>query len=107
MHIMLKPRQAEKTTGLSKDITELNEPTAFTDDVEQIAVFTGGRVGPLARGALPRARPAQANKHGSPGCIPNVSDDPVVPDTPTVEEIMPADQFGLFGKPPGEIGCLI
>ena len=66
MRLTIGPRQAQKTTRLSEDITELNEPTAFTDDVEQIAVFTAGRVGPFARGALPRTRSAQPNKHRSP-----------------------------------------
>ena len=62
MHLTLEPRQAEKATGLGKDVAEFKETTAFPDDVEQIAVLTGRCIGPLARGPLPRARPAQANK---------------------------------------------
>ena len=62
MHLTLEPRQAQKATGLGEDIAEFNETTTFLDDVEQITVFTGRRVGPLARGPLPRARPAQPNK---------------------------------------------
>ena len=41
----LEPRQAQKATGLGEDVAELNEPAAFPDHVEQIAVLTGGRVG--------------------------------------------------------------
>ena len=62
MHLTLEPRQAQKATGFSEDLAEFKETTAFPDDVEQITALTGRRIGPLARGPLPRARPAQPNK---------------------------------------------
>ena len=42
----------EKTPRLGKDIAEFNEAAAFPDDVEQIAVFSGGGIGPLAGRSL-------------------------------------------------------
>jgi hypothetical protein len=45
LHLSLEPWQAQKATGLGKNVTEFNETTAFPDDVEQVAVFTGRRIG--------------------------------------------------------------
>src|SRR4029453_12333540 len=99
-------RQAEKATSLGEDIAELKEPTAFPDHVEEVAVFAGSRIGPLASGTPPRARSAQPNKHRSSGCVANVSDDPVAADPSAVGEIVAADKFGLLSKPEGKIRCL-
>ena len=90
-------------TSLGKNIAELKRPTVFSDDVEQIAVLANRRIGPLAGGALPCSRSAQPNKHRSAGRVANVSYDPVPADTPTIGEIVAADEFGLLGKPAGEI----
>ena len=69
-------------------------------------MLAGGRIGPLASGALACTRPAQPNEHGSARRIVNVSDNPVAADAATVGKIVAADKFRLVGKPAGEIGCL-
>jgi hypothetical protein len=42
---MLRPRQAEKATSLGEDVAELKQPTAFPNDVEQIAKLASRRIG--------------------------------------------------------------
>ena len=66
---MLRPRQAEKATSLGEDVAELEEPTAFPDDVEQIAVLASRRIGPLASGTLPRTRPRSRINIDRPGVL--------------------------------------
>ena len=100
---MLLAWQAEKATSLSDDVAEPKQPTAFLDDVEQIAVLASRRIGPLASGTLPRTRSAQPNKHRPTGRVVDVSNDPVPADTPTIVEIVAADEFGLLGKQACEI----
>jgi len=38
-------RQAEKTPGFLGDIVEFDEAASLADDVEEIAVLTGGGIG--------------------------------------------------------------
>ena len=98
--------KAEITACFGEDIAKLKETTAFPDNVEQIAVLPGCRIGPFAGGALACTGSAQPNKHRPARGVASVSDDPVSADAPTIGEIVAADKFDLFGKPAGEIRCL-
>jgi hypothetical protein len=40
--------QAEERTRLIGDVLEVDQAAAFADDVEQVAMFAGGGVGPFA-----------------------------------------------------------
>src|SRR5215831_12279592 len=60
-------------------------------------------VPPSAGGALAGRRSLQADEHGSSRRVANVTNDPVAAGTTAVGQIMPADGFGLLGKPAGEI----
>jgi hypothetical protein len=53
----LRSWQAEKAPCLIGDVGEIDEAGAFADDVEQIAMFAGRRVGPFAGGTLACFRP--------------------------------------------------
>jgi len=48
----VRSRQAEKAPCFIDDVGEFSEAAAFADDVEEIAMFAGRRVRPLASGAL-------------------------------------------------------
>ncbi len=58
----LRPWKAEKGPCLIGDVEEIGEAAAFADDVEQIAMFAGRRVGPFASGTLAGFRSSQADE---------------------------------------------
>ena len=41
----VRSRQAEKVAGLIGDVAEFNKATALADDIQQVAVIAGRRVG--------------------------------------------------------------
>ena len=89
----LRWRQTEKATGLCEDISKLKETATFPDDIEQISVLAGRRIGPFACCALPRIGPAQPNEHRPAGRVARVSDDPVSANPSPIRKIMSADNF--------------
>src|SRR5215510_14706702 len=102
----LTRRKAEIALGFGEDLAKFNEPAAFPDHVEEIAVLPGRCIGPFAGCALPRLGAAQPNKHRPAGGVASISDDPIVADAPPVGEIVTADALGLLCKPASEIGGL-
>ena len=98
----MRPRQTEKASGFANDIVEIDEAATFADDVEEIAVFAGRCVRPLARGAL-AGRSVQTNEHRSSWCVANVADNPVAALAPPIRKILPAHGFGVLCETACEI----
>ncbi|MBB2739449.1 UNVERIFIED_ORG: hypothetical protein J2R93_000470 [Bradyrhizobium japonicum] len=47
-------RQAEKQARLVEDVLEVDQAATLANDIEQIAMFPGGGIGPFAGGSLRR-----------------------------------------------------
>jgi hypothetical protein len=96
-------RQVEEPSGLVGDVTEVIEGTSRANDIEEIAMFSGRGVGPMADPA--RARPPAPKAHESRGArrIPDVADDPISAGAPAIGEIVAADSLGMAREAFGEI----
>ena len=70
-------------------------PQALADDVEQVAVLAGRRVGPFAGTAFAGRVAGQPHEHRAALRIPGVADLPVVSDPAPVREIMSAHRLGF------------
>lgn len=71
------------------------------DQVEQVAVFTRGCIGPFAGGAFAVDAASQANIEAAPRRAEGIADNPVASLAPSGREIMAADRFCIAGKLPG------
>ena len=83
----------EKGPRLVGDILEVDEAAAFSDDVEEIAMLAGGRVGPFAGGTFRRV--LEPDIHRAAGCVARIAHEPVVALAATAGKIMPAHRLGL------------
>ena len=77
LEIGLGPWQAQKASGFVGDVAEIGEAAGRADDVEQIAVFAGGGIGPFAGRALAGFGTFQTHEHDAARCVPHVADQPV------------------------------
>ena len=91
----LRSRQAEKVPGLVGDVAEIDKAAALADDIEEIAMIAGRRVGPFAGRALAGFRSFQPDEQGAAGRIPHVADQPVAALAAAVGEIMAAHRLGI------------
>jgi hypothetical protein len=80
------------------------EAAVECDEVEKIAMFTGGGVGPFAGGAYARVRSVETDEQTAAGCVPRVADEPVAAFTATVREIVAAHRLGLARETVCQIG---
>ena len=99
-----RSRQAEKVPRLVGGVAEIGKAAAFADDIEEVAVIAGRRVGPFAGRTLSGFRPFQPDEQGAAGCIPHVADQPVASLAATVGEIMAAHRLGIARKPVRQFG---
>ena len=99
--------QAEKAPCFIGDVGEVGEAAAFADDVEQIAMFAGRRVGPFAGRALASLRPAQPDKEGAPWRIVDVANQPVAALPLAVGEVAAAHRLGIARETVRQIGGVI
>ncbi|BCH19895.1 hypothetical protein MesoLjLa_67460 (plasmid) [Mesorhizobium sp. L-2-11] len=58
-----RQRQGEEATCFIRDIAELGQAAAFSDDIEQIAEFGGGGIGPMSGRTGTGFRPAEPDEH--------------------------------------------
>ena len=66
-------RQAQELPRLARDITKIDQAAALTNKIKEIAVLTGGGIGPAAgswAGQMNIERPARA--------VAGIADDPVI-----------------------------
>ncbi len=103
----LRPWKAEKAPCFIGDVEEIGEAAAFADDVEQIAMFAGRRVGPFAGSTLAGFWSVQPYEEGAPWCIADIADQPVAAFSPAVGEIMAAHRLGIARETVRQIGGLM
>lgn len=70
-------RQAEERPGLVGHVLETDQTAGPADDVEQVAMLTGGGIGPFAGGALAAFRPDQADEQRAARGVEDVAGQPV------------------------------
>src|SRR6266404_5819122 len=105
--LRLGMRKTKESPGLIGDVLEVRQTATLSDDVEQIAVFASGGVGPLARGALAGFDTLQADEHRATRRIADVANQPVASFTAPVGEIVTADRLSLSGHAARQIGCIV
>ena len=81
--------------GLIGDVAEFDQAAALADDIEEVAVIAGRRVGPFAGRALAGFRSFQPDEQGAAGRIPHVADQPVAALAAAVGEIVTAHRLGI------------
>ncbi len=99
--------QAEKAPCFIDDVGEFGEAATFADDVEQIAMFAGRRVRPLASGTLAGFGPVQPHEEGAPRRVVDVANQPVAAFPPAVGEVAAAHRLGIARETVRQIGGLV
>jgi hypothetical protein len=95
-------RQAQETASFCKDVSEALKALGAGDDVEEIAMFAGRCVRPLAGGAFAAVRPGEAHKQAASRRILGVANEPICALSPAVRQVAPTDSLGIPRKRPGE-----
>ncbi len=103
----VRPWKAEKAPCLIGDVGEIGEAAVFANDVEQIAMFAGRCVRPLASRTLASLRPMQSDEEGAPRRIAGIADQPVATLPPAVGEIMATHRLGIARETVYQIGGLM
>ena len=89
------------------DVVEIDKAAALADDVEQIAMLAGRRVGPFARRTLAGFASFQPDEHGAARRVPHVADQPVTALAATVGEIMTAHRLGIARETVRQFGSIV
>lgn len=98
--------QAEETPGLVGNITKIQQPEAFADDVEQIAMLPRRAIRPFARTATSVRSTMQADIERPSRRVMNVADKPVIAVPSASGEVMAADRLGILSQSPGQIASI-
>jgi hypothetical protein len=88
------------------DIAEIDETAALADDVEQIAMFGRGGIGPMPSSAGTGIRSTEPDEHRSPGRIANVAHRPIAALAPPVGQVKAADRLGITGETARQLGSV-
>ena len=99
--------QAEKAPCFIGDVGEIGEAAAFADDVEQIAMFAGRRVRPLAGRTLAGVWSSQPHEKGAPRRVADIADQPVAAFSSAVGEVVAAHRLGIAREAVRQIGGLM
>ncbi len=99
-------RQTEETPGLVGNIAKIQQPEAFTDDVEQIAVLSCRAIRPFPRTATAVRSTMQTDIERPPRGVMNIPDQPVIAVPPPGGEVMATDRLGVLGQPVGQIASI-
>src|SRR5260370_8731074 len=83
-------RQTQKASCLIGDIAEAYKTATLANDVEQIAMFGRGGIGPVPGSAGTRLRSAKPDEHRSAGRVANVTHQPLAALPPSVGQVMAA-----------------
>ena len=100
----LRPWKAEKSPCFIGDVEEIGEAAAFADDVEQIAMLAGRRVGPFAGRPLARFRSSQPDEKGAPWRVADIANQPVAAFPPAVGEVVATHRLGIARETVRQIG---
>ena len=102
--LWLRSREAEKVPSLIGDVVEIGKAAALADDIEEVAMIAGRRVGPFAGRTPAGFRSFQPDEQRAAGRIPHVADQPVTALAATVGEIMTAHRLGIARETVRQVG---
>ena len=94
-------RQRQEALGLVDGLGNSPVPLVKPDKVEEVAMFSGRRIDPVAdRAALGLEQP---DIEAAPGRSGDIADHPVAPFAPSGREIVAANRIRVLGKPFGQV----
>ncbi len=102
--VWLRSQQTEKAPRLVQRVAERARALHGGDQVEQVAVLAGRRVGPLAGGARAGAGAMQADVEAAPRRVADVAGEPVAALAASVGQVVAADRLGVLGKAARQVG---
>ena len=91
--------------GFIGDIWKVGEAERFTDDVEKIAMFAGGGVGPFAGTALGAV--LQPDEHRAALGVADIANLPIVALALPIRKIVTANRLGLSAETVRQIGSVL
>ena len=91
----LWPWQAKEAAGFVGDVVEIAKTATFTNNIEQITVFTCAGVGPFAGGAFTGFGSFEPDEHGTARGVSYVAHEPIAAFAATVGEIVAAHRLGI------------
>ena len=89
-------RQAEEVPGFFGNICEVDETERIPDHIQQIAIFTRGRVLPFTGNAFHAV--VQTDEHGTARRVSDIADLPVIALFATIRQIVAAHRLGLSAE---------
>src|SRR5579871_4972905 len=89
------PWQAEERPRFIERVAQAIEAPVEGDEVEQIAMFAGGGVGPFAGGAFAAVGTAQTHEEAAAGRVGDIADQPVTALAMAVGEVVAAHRLGI------------
>ncbi len=98
--------QTEEAPRLVGNIAKVDETAALADDVEEIAIFSRGAIGPAPGGAGTGFRSVEPDEHRPAGGIANVAHRPVAALAPPVGKVMTAYRLGMAGEAARQFGSV-
>jgi len=103
----LWPWQAKEAAGFVGDVVEIGKTATFTNDIEQITVFTRAGVGPFAGGAFTGLDAFEPDEHGTARGISHVAHQPIAVFAATIEEIVAAHRLGIARETVCQFGSVV
>jgi hypothetical protein len=103
----LWPWQAKEAAGFVGDVVEIGKTATFTNDIEQITVFTRAGVGPFAGGAFTGFGSFEPDEHGTARGVSHVAHQPIDTLAATVEEIVAAYRLGIARETVRQFGSTV
>ena len=91
-------RQRQESTCFLGNIAEGGKAAALADDVEEIAMFGRGGVGPMPGSAGTGVRSAEPDEHRPPGRVAHIAHRPIASLAPAIGEIVTAYRLGITGE---------
>ena len=97
-------RQAEEVPGFFGNICEVDETERIPDHIQQIAIFTRGRVLPFAGNAFHAV--VQPDEHRAASRVSDIANLPVIALFAAIGEIMAAHRLGLSAETLRQFGSV-
>lgn len=104
--VRFRARQTQKTSRLIRHIAKVEEATALANDVEEVAIFGQGGIGPMPGGSRTGFRSTKPNKRRSARRIANVAHYPVAALAPPVRQVMAAYRLGFTCEAARQFGSV-
>ena len=97
-------RQAEEAPGFFGNVREVDQTERVLDHVQQIAIFTRGRVLPFTGNAFHAV--VQPDEHGAASRVSDITNLPVIALFATIRQIVTAHRLGLSTETLREFGSV-